>query len=68
MAKTKFEEALQLSTELNDEEKVRKSEEWIVSCEEALNPPETGTCLGTTMIGILYLMSYLTKWKESGNS
>lgn len=64
-ARTKFEEALTLFTELDDEESIKECEEWIASCEEALNPPKTEICLGTAMIGILYLLSYLVKWNQA---
>jgi tetratricopeptide (TPR) repeat protein len=62
-AKTKFQEALTIFTELNDEEKIQDCKEWIASCEEAMKPPEEegGFCLGTillvTLIGIGLIVS-----------
>lgn len=56
MAKTKFEKALTLFTELDDEEKVKKCEEWIASCEKQLEEEGSrGFCVGSTMIMLLLL-------------
>ena len=53
LAKTKFEEALAIFRELKDIEKFEECTEWIDSCDEALKPPENGTCLGSIILAFL---------------
>jgi tetratricopeptide (TPR) repeat protein len=58
-ANLKFKEALTKFSELGEGEKMEECEEWIASCEEALHPPSSGICLGTTLIGILIFSGLL---------
>jgi len=50
LAKSTFEEALAIFTELKDIEKFEECKEWIDSCDKALNPPVNGTCLGSIIL------------------
>lgn len=51
-AKSKFEASYALYRELGDEEKINKCEEWIDSCEEALESAG-GFCFGTALVIIM---------------
>jgi tetratricopeptide (TPR) repeat protein len=60
-AKTKFEEALTIFTELGDEEKIEECKEQITSCEEA----GKGFCLGTVMVSLIVIWgSLILCWKK----
>ena len=63
-ANLKFEEALTKFSELEEEEKIEECNEWITSCEEALNPPSSGICLGTIILGILISSGFLLKKRK----
>lgn len=59
-AKTKFEEALALFTELGDEKKIEECKEWIASCEEE----GKGFCLGTVMISLIVMWGSVMRRKK----
>ncbi|MGD2248464.1 MAG: hypothetical protein PVF58_08655 [Candidatus Methanofastidiosia archaeon] len=54
LARTKFEVALSLFTELGDEKKVKECEEWIASCEKQKKLEKgEGFCIGSFLIMFL---------------
>ena len=59
IAKTTFQLALLAFTELGDEEKIEECNKWIASCEEALAPPEEGSCLGTAVVTLMVVAGVL---------
>lgn len=63
-AKARFEEALALYTELGDEEKIAECNQWITSCEEALEPPVSDSCLGTAILALMVIVGVLTLYRK----
>jgi tetratricopeptide (TPR) repeat protein len=61
-AKTTFEEALIIFTELGDEEKAEECTERIASCEEA----GKGSCLGTVLISLIVMWGSVCAGKKTG--